>query len=69
MSFRSKNKEEESPSKSTKDKSVKIKVKTQEEMDREILSWTNKNMRYVFKRMFEVSIDFPINAWPNYEEY
>ena len=38
-------------------------------MDKEILSWTNKNMKYVFKRMFEVSINFPIDAWPNYEKY
>lgn len=38
--------------KSSKDKTPKKKVFTQEELDRESITWTNKNMRYIFKRMF-----------------
>ena len=26
-------------------------------------------MKYVFKRMFQVAIDFPYEAWPRFEEY
>ena len=31
--------------------------------------WSNKNLEYVFKRMFQCAIDFPIDIWPNFEEY
>lgn len=32
-----------------------------------IIVWTNRNMKYIFKRMFEFSIDLPYNAYGDFE--
>ena len=30
--------------------------------------WTNKNLKYIFKRLFEFSIDFPIDAQEDFAD-
>lgn len=34
-----------------------------------IMVWTNKNMRYIFRRMFEFSIDLPYNLFETFETF
>jgi hypothetical protein len=39
----------------------------QNNADDEII-WTNKNLKYVFKRLFEFSIDVPASAWLEFSD-
>jgi hypothetical protein len=37
--------------------------------EEQIIVWTNRNLKYIFKRMFEFSIDLPFNSYSDFESF